>query len=81
MIGSLADDARERLRHLVRQEEDVAGDGHQMRVLAGLERAPLLRRKPAVALLGVDDPGRNAGLAGRRRSARPIQRLTTSASR
>ena len=41
----------------------MAGDRHEVGMRARFERPPLLVRQPAVALLGVDDPGGNAGLA------------------
>src|SRR5437764_11607212 len=61
--GGLQDDCGDRFGYLVGQEEDLAGDCHEPGVRARLERPPLLLRQPAVALLGMDDPGRNVGLA------------------
>ena len=49
--------------YLVRQEEHVAGDGHELHVRARLERAALVVGQPAVTLFGVDDPRRDAGPA------------------
>ena len=59
----LEDDVRDSVRYLVRQKEDLPRDGHHVCVRASLERAALGVGQPALALLGVDNPGSNTGLA------------------
>src|SRR4051812_8143988 len=65
----LDDDLGDLVGYLVRQEEHRARDGHQVCVRARLEGAALIVGEPAVALLGVDDPGRHA------RMAQPLSRM------
>jgi hypothetical protein len=59
----LDDDVRHAFGCLIRQEEHGAGDGHHVRVRAGLERCALFVRQSSVALFGMHDPDRYGGPA------------------
>lgn len=59
----LDDELGNPLGFLVGEEEAGAGDGDHAGVRARLERATFVVGEPAVALLGVHDPGGHARVA------------------